>query len=223
MRAFTIATGAYTELAAITVPAFEWATGLVVTVVADVDESFGSEAPYARKLTLPDDEPFVYFDADLLFLRKWEVPEIPLEEFAGVLAKRYERSLQATLARYGGDPRKFFNTGLFIASARHRESFAQAREWLREGVSSLHEESVLNCALQRDGVPLRCLPADVNQQILSNMNARGFHLCTQRGLQRKLDEARFLVRHHAAPELRRLLNERDIVRAIGPRQEAQCA
>lgn len=223
MKAFTIATGAYAELAAITVPAFEWATGLAVTVIADTDDSFGAEAPYARKLTLPDDEQLIYFDADLLFLRKWDVPEVPLEEFAGVLAQRYERNLRATLARYGGDPRKFFNTGLFIASVAHREAFAQASEWLREGVSSLHEESVLNCALQRHEVPLRQLALDVNQQILSKMSARGMHLCTKRGVQNKLDEARFLVRHHADPELQRLLDERDIVRAVGPRQGGQCA
>lgn len=217
MRAFCVVTPDYADLAAITVPAFEWATGLSVTVVSEVDASYGYEAPYAAKLMLPDSEQYVCFDADLLFLRHWPVPSIPENTFAGVRAQKYERNLAAVLKAYGGDPKKFLNTGLFVASWQHRDTMRRALEWLRDGVSSLHEESVLNCALQRNGIPLHELPRTVNQQIITTMNATGFHLCGQRGLNAKLREARYLVRTFAPPELRKLLQ--DVVPTIGPKQE----
>jgi hypothetical protein len=214
MMAFCVVTPEYSELAAITVPAFEWATGLSVTVVSEVDASFGPEAPYAAKLTLPDAEQYVFFDADLLFLRQFELPELEYDEFAAVPAQKYERDLRAVVDAYGGDPKKFVNTGLFIASAAHRPAMRLAAQWMQEGISCLHEESVLNCALQSTGARMRRLPLTLNQQIITSMNRTGFHLCGQRGIEAKLREARYLVRTFAPPELRKLLGL-----TYGPQQE----
>ncbi len=128
-----------------------------------------------------------------------------------------EGNLRAVIDAYGGDPRKFVNTGLFVASAAHRAAMRLAAQWMREGISCLHEESVLNCALQSTGARMRRLPLTLNQQIITSMNRTGFHLCGQRGIEAKLREARYLVRTFAPPELRKLLA--DVVPTIGPKQE----
>jgi hypothetical protein len=213
MKAYVVATGAYTKLATVTARCLEWASGLdVVTIdvahpIAGVPEA---EWPFAAKCLVNDPGQHVVADADLLFMRKFEVPTIQRGTFAGVKAEMYEGRLQATLDKYGGDPSAFVNTGLFVTDETHHVARAQAVAWMRDGVSVLHEESLLNIALQKRDVPIQYLDPKLNRQRITSVYDTGLHLCGKRGLAAKLKEVHYLLQHHAPAELRRYLTERGV-------------
>jgi len=202
MKAFTIASGDHAQLAAITVPCFEWATGLSVTVLDRVpDAGLGPSNPHAAKLTLPDGEQYVFFDADLLLRRhvRFDVPE---ESFGAVRLQLQERGLR-TMAEKHQLRGPLYSTGLFVASSAHRAVMGDALAlWkANPGDSVAHEESWLNLALQRSATPITDLPRDWNQQLITNARGVGLHFCRESGVPAKLRALRFNLTNHAPREL----------------------
>lgn len=222
MRGFTIGAGAYRRLAVTAAACAEWATGVPFTVLDAVpDYGLGDENPHAHKLQLPDDDQYLWVDADVWFMRRWSVPDVPLETFAACRAEAHEAALAKVLERYGGERSKFLNTGLFIASNAHRDVMRQAFDWMREGLSRMHEESVLNCALQVAGTPTMELPGTVNAQKLTAVRGPiAVHACAQRTLAAKTQQLHWVL-GFAEPALLEMLASRglgDFRRALGPNQ-----
>lgn len=205
MRGFVIGTGPYRPLAETAAKCAEWATGVGFTVVDHVpDLGLGADNPYAHKLCLPDAEPYVCIDADLWFLRRWQVPSLG---GAGFAACRAIKRPHEDLTPYGGtfDQTRFFNSGLFVASAAHRDVMRQALAWMREHPSPMHEETQLNCAIQAAGVEVRELPERLNVQLLTSVVGMiGVHACRQRSFGAKIRHLEWCLRF-ADPELLSLL------------------
>ncbi len=193
-----IATGDYKQLAAYTAPAFEWATGLQLEVLEPEGE------PFRAKLELDDAKQYIFVDADVMFLRRWAVPDVPLDAFAAERAFMFERNLGRILQDYPVSRGAWVNTGLFIASAKHRAVMARARELFDLGFSQLHEETVLNIALaeaETPRVPLR----GVQTQRGYNAGERAAHLSGFRGVDGKLAQLRWLLWWQAGDELKQHL------------------
>jgi hypothetical protein len=210
MRAFTIATPEYIELARITAACFEWATGLAPTVVTDVADA------YEAKLQLPDDEPYVYFDADILFRKQWAIPEVPLGTFAAAPLQFPDRGLREIAKRHEL-PKPMLSTGLFVASREHAPVMARALELMRApNESSAHEETWLNVALKELAVPVLMLPQDVNSQKHTSVYATGMHFCMERGATAKCAAVRYNLEHHAPDELRAYLLDRGVGNFVRP-------
>ncbi len=206
MKAFTLATGGYAPLARITATCFEWATGIAPTVITAT-----SNGAHAAKLTLPDEKQYLFFDADILFRRKVQLPEVPPEAFAAARLGFGLRG-QRELAERFRLPRPMLSTGLFIASSAHRAVMGRATELLHESPVQVsgHEEPWLNVALAERSTPLRRLPNDLNQQAIKSAFATTLHFCQEPGPSRKLAAVHYHLSRHAPGELRAFLAERGV-------------
>lgn len=209
MKAFTIATPEYAELARITSACFEWSTGLVPTIVVPDGD------PYEAKLQLPDEEQYLFFDADLLFRRKLRLPEVPsgsvITAFAAAPLELLDRGL-SEIRKVCKLPTRLVSTGLFMASSDHRPVMARALELMRNppATSRAHEETWVNVALAELGTEVHLLPQPMNQQRITNVFAPTLHFCMERGPDAKLAAVRYNLEHHAPDDLRVFLRERGI-------------
>jgi len=207
-----IATGAYEELARFTAPSFEWATGVPVEVVTDAPD------PIRAKLEAPEAEQYVMVDADLVFLRKWQIPEVPLDHFAAQPCVMCERNVQGVLreVRLEADTTKFLNTGLFIASSKHRTVMQRAAALYETGFSALQEETALNVALQEAGTPIVRLDA-VQNMMGAHVGDTAVHAVRQRTAAEKLAGLKRVLWFFGAPELRKFLAARGVELTEQPR------
>jgi hypothetical protein len=182
----------------------------VPTIVTDVADA------YEAKLQLPDDEPYAYFDADVLFRKQWAIPEVPLGTFAAAPLQFPDRGL-GEIAKVHELPKPLLSTGLFIASRDHAPVMARALDLMRApNPSSAHEETWLNVALRELAVPVLVLPQDVNSQKHVSVYATGMHFCTESGAAAKLAAVRYNLEHHAPDELRAFLLDRGVGDFVRP-------
>jgi hypothetical protein len=204
VKAYTIATPEYAELARITAACCAWATGLEVVVLTDVAD------PFEAKLQI-DDEQYLFFDADLLLRRQWEVPRVPLGTFAAAPLECGDRGRKAIREQHKL-PAQMMSTGLFIADRSHAPVMTRALELMRAnpGVSSAQEETWLNVALQETGTPVLLLPQTVNSQLHKSVREVGMHFCFERGAEAKLAAVRFNLERYAPDELRDYLRTRGV-------------
>lgn len=206
MRAFTIATGDYATLARITAACFEWSTGLAPTIVTDCPNG-----PHAAKLTLPDEEPYLFFDADLLFRKKVVLPDVSRAEFAAAPLTFSLRGQRALASRFRL-PRPLLSTGMFIAHPGHRAIMKRASELLLAPPLPVsgHEEPWLNVALAESGAAIQRLPGELNQQAIKNVYATTLHFCQEAGPARKLAAVRRALDKFASNELKAFLVDRRV-------------
>jgi hypothetical protein len=210
MKAFTIATGEYAELARITAVCFEWSTGLAPTILTDVAD------PFEAKLQLPDGEQYVFLDADVMFRKRWVIPEVPLDTFAAAPLQMIERGLHAIGKRHEL-PKSMLSTGLFISSSAHAPVTARARELMRTpNESTAGDETWLNIALHEAQTPILVLPQDVNVQLVTSVYATALHFCGERGAKAKFAAVRYNLEHHAPDELREFLRDRGVGDFVRP-------
>lgn len=168
----TIITPGYEEVGEEAVRRFQKFTGLPVTVLR-----LGGRSGHAYKLALPRLAPawapVVFFDADLWLLRETNFePFIVPDGIAGVPdpgTADAESFVCHDVAALGLKADQYFNSGLFIADLsceRVRGAFDQAAALLDQrealGVKDYGEQSCLNAAVQRAGLPFRAMPAGFN-------------------------------------------------------------
>jgi lipopolysaccharide biosynthesis glycosyltransferase len=158
MIAVTIAVGEqYQCLAEAAADSCQRYTGLDVHVIRDAP---GESQPARYKLQLLrlfPGETVLYFDADTRFLRHWGVRGLDdFPAFAAVLDMP-SAARDDDCRRYGIDPQKYVNSGIWIANARHAEAFALADQICHSPdyrTSFRYEQTALNVAIQRLNVPV---------------------------------------------------------------------
>lgn len=168
----TIITPGYEEVGEEAVRRFQRFTGLPVTALR-----FGGKSGHGYKLQLPVlvscRVPVVFFDADLWLLRPTDFsPHVVPGGIAAVPdpgTSDPEGFVAHDIAALGLKAGEYFNSGLFIAdlsSAEVREAMMHAAQAFASrqagGVKDYGEQSFLNAAVQRAGLPFRAMPAGFN-------------------------------------------------------------
>lgn len=167
----TIVTTGYEQMGEEAVKRFQRYTGLPCSMLRCPGDS-----GFAYKLALPDlvpPVPVVFFDADLWLLRKTDfLPYLAVGGVAGVPdpgTRDADSFVSQDCAKLGLEPRYYFNSGLFIAdfSCEHvRAAFRRAAQILQEkeshGIADYGDQTALNMAVQRCGVPFQPMPQGFN-------------------------------------------------------------
>jgi hypothetical protein len=167
----TIITPGYEAMGEEAVKRFHQHTGLPCNVLR-----FSGDAGFAYKLALPDllpPVPVVFFDADLWLLRPTDLVSQVAKGAVSAVPDPGTRDAQSFVAldcaKLGLERRQYFNSGLFIAdfSCEHvRAAFRRAAKILED--KTIHEiadygdQTPLNMAVQRSGVPFHPMPAGFN-------------------------------------------------------------
>jgi lipopolysaccharide biosynthesis glycosyltransferase len=140
-------------------------TGLRTEVVTEVPA--GLAHPSWAKCSLlemfPEEDGFLYFDADLVAMKPWQ-PELLWESYGRgfcAVAEPYGKAVDMECQSYGLNPGRYINAGLLL--------FGPAHAWIWERTLSRHprfgswyEQTALNVALQEEGPGPRRLPAAYN-------------------------------------------------------------
>jgi len=151
---------------------FKKHTGIKNVAIFDTDD----DNPYIAKLTLPYifDQTFVFFDADHWFVNDCDLSQYDNKEeiFAVPDLGRFKKEdfPQEDCYWNGIDQEDYFNTGFFIANGRNqkiKKAFHYALGLSqRLKVKDFGEQSYLNIAIQRMGVPFVPLAYGYNYAIL---------------------------------------------------------
>lgn len=167
----TIITPGYEAMGEEAVKRFQQHTGLPCSALR-----FNGDSGFAYKLALPDlvpPVPVVFFDADLWLLRKTDFPSQMAKGAVSAVPDPGTRDagsfVSQDCAKLGLEPRQYFNSGLFVAdfSCEHvRAAFRKAAEILKEKdthqIADYGDQTALNMAVQRCGVPFQPMPAGFN-------------------------------------------------------------
>lgn len=161
----------FKELSDEAVDRFKYYTGIYKVLILDTDKN-----PYLLKLRLHTflQQTFVYFDSDLWFVNKTDFNQFDNSR-KFYAAKDIGRSNDVDFPRHdcywnGIYEENYFNTGLFIANGRessHQRAFEYAwglKDKLK--VKDFGEQTFLNIAVQRIGVPIGFLPEEYNYPII---------------------------------------------------------
>jgi hypothetical protein len=157
-------------------PAFERLAELAATSLrrytgADpviIREAPAGRPPAAAKLGLLDlfpGETVLFCDADTRCVRPWDLS--PWESFRGFAAVRDlpSKAKQQDCERYGLDPSRYFNTGVWIAGSNCLPVFRDAAELMDSPdyrTAFRYEQTALNVALQRSAVSSQILDRRYN-------------------------------------------------------------
>jgi lipopolysaccharide biosynthesis glycosyltransferase len=167
MFAVTIGIGSYTETAVLSGARVGSMTGLDVHIIDEAMASaIGTQSPSFVKLLLPRIVPrresFLYFDADIVMLRKWDLSQYNDEPNLVAVHDEF-------VDQYDNDtdiPREnYFNGGMFIAHPdRHDHIFELARIIWENSAGSLDmaDQSALNRAAVLLGSPVRMIDEKYN-------------------------------------------------------------
>jgi hypothetical protein len=114
---------------------------------------------------LPEVEHLLYFDADTIFLRRWEVTALAQERLWCAVPDRPNYAcVQNECRTFGLDPAEYFNSGLFLACREHHaELLHKAGYYTDHAHSVFHDQTWLNLARHRLRLPLRLLPREFNR------------------------------------------------------------
>lgn len=167
----TIITPGYEAMGEEAVKRFQQHTGLPCSALR-----FNGDSGFAYKLALPDlapPVPVVFFDADLWLLRTTDFPSQLAKGAVSAVRDPGTRDagsfVSQDCSKLGLEPRQYFNSGLFIAdfSCEHvRAAFRKAAEILKEKdthqIADYGDQTALNMAVQRCGVPFHPMPAGFN-------------------------------------------------------------
>jgi hypothetical protein len=159
---------------------FQWATGLDAVIVEDEDLPSivdlivrhcpaslpFAHFPYATKLFLfdmIDCERIVYFDADLLYVNRWDPTALDPEALHIVRDRWWNDGVQGDCRNWGLPFGHYFNAGFFILNRRLHLPLlrAAARSWGCHP-SPLFDQSFLNGEAFRQKVSLNWMHRDYN-------------------------------------------------------------
>lgn len=168
MTAVTIAVGQqWHELGQKTALLAARCTGLPVEILGEDAVRKTGLAPSELKFRLFDlvqSENILYFDADLLFVRRWN----PLlyadrRELVCVRDHWYQPHIIADARQFGVPPEDYFNSGLFIANRSHHHQWLQFAEASRyETTTKMQDQGPLNAARVRLEIPAHFLSRRYN-------------------------------------------------------------
>lgn len=155
---------------------FKKYTGIQTVVVIDTDNdkrrfSFFTKL---RLHTMFPNASFVFFDADLWFIKNIQLTEYDnSESFYACLDAGRDSEVDFPIHDchvLGIDKFKYFNSGLFIANGRnqkHRDAFDLASLlFQRVKLFDFGEQSVLNAGIQRNNIKLEFLDSKLNYPII---------------------------------------------------------
>ena len=158
MLAVTIGVGhhyaAEAETASATV---RWSTGLETVVLTATP---GEPVPAFYKMRLLDmfpGETILYFDADTRFLRKWDVVRHDGSPAFRAVLDWPSTARNTDCKAFALDASRYVNTGIWIASPHHAPVFRLADRICHASdyaTEFQYEQTALNAALQRLGVPM---------------------------------------------------------------------
>jgi hypothetical protein len=165
--AVTIGTGPFESMAPLAAKEVRALTGLE-TVVLGADEFAASGLPHPsllkfRIFDLVHAENVLYFDADMVCLERWD----PRSHFGDpaivAVRERMLNTIRHEASAWGMPAEEYFNAGMFIASAAHHRPWLRLAESLYPpGGLTLFDQSPLNAARHRLGVPIRMLDRRYN-------------------------------------------------------------
>lgn len=128
----------------------------------------GLEKPHHLKFRLfdlvPEADAILYFDADTVFLRKWNPREFAGgRELVAIGDRPTHDSVAYDAAQIRMEVRQYFNTGLFIVNRRHHAAMLHKAHYYEGYFRSIfHDQTALNAARHRARIPLRLLPREYN-------------------------------------------------------------
>jgi len=134
-----------------------WSTGLETIVLTATP---GELTPAFYKLQLLDmfpGETILYFDADTRFLRRWDAGRHSDSPAFRAVLDWPSGARNGDCEAFGLDRSRYINSGLWIASPHHVEAFRLADQICHADDYSTqfqYEQTALNSALQRLGVPM---------------------------------------------------------------------
>ncbi len=144
-------------------------TGLETHIIGDDSlRRWGLSKPHQLKLRLfhefPEAESILYFDADLLFLQRWNPNVFANSPEIICVSDLWNASwIRADAGRLGVPVRNYFNSGFFIVSARHHASWLEGSyQQLGMLFTPFYDQSYLNHTRWHWGLPARFLPKHWN-------------------------------------------------------------
>jgi ADP-heptose:LPS heptosyltransferase len=165
--AVTIGVGPCEQMAHLAARELRARTGLD-TIVLNSEQfaAAGLELPTMLKFRLfdhVDADNVLYFDADMVCLDDWDPrPLFGLDAIVAVRDRMFA-ALRAEAKEWGVPPEDYFNAGLFIANrARHQAWLRHAESIRHQHPTSLGDQSPLNAARCRLGIPLALLDRRFN-------------------------------------------------------------
>ena len=181
MAGVTLGLGAYRGRAEIAARQFAWATGLPAAVVEDRDldrvrnlisthgpaDLAAREIPFVTKLfvlDLVDRDRVVYFDADLLYVNRWDPLKLDPDCLHVVRDRDWFGSVQADCHVWDIPADRYFNTGLLVLNRRlHLPVLREAaRCWSSRTDSPFHDQGRINAAACHLGARIHWLHRDHN-------------------------------------------------------------
>lgn len=169
MIAVTIGVGAkYGFMAELAADACRRRTKLETHILDDeAMRRWNTPFPHCLKFKLfaefPDAETILYFDADAVFMR-----DFAAETFAGIqefvcVREKDQEWLAEEMRLFGVPPEEYFNSGFFIINRTHHEEWLRLSEELfEEFTGRAFEQTPMNAARYRMGMPTRFLGLDYN-------------------------------------------------------------
>jgi hypothetical protein len=165
----TIASPEYRDMAVKAVESFQRMTGHNALAYFDnKPKNYGVKLQLNR-LVPGQNQTLVFFDADTLWVKPVDLrPFTNRPEFLAVpdVAFRNPSDVDFPVRDckvHGMDPKKYFNSGVFIFNDSHAPVFDRAREIFKtKTFADFGEQSALNYAVQETECPLRFLPEGFN-------------------------------------------------------------
>lgn len=170
MIAVTIGVGEkYELLAALAADSCRRRTGLQVHILGpEAVQRHGLQKPHHLKFRMfkefPEAETILYFDADTIFLKDFDPHAyVNQPEFICVHDLWDRGWIIQDARRVGIPPTEYFNSGLFILNRTHHQKLLETAEHLLQVIHSpFKDQTVLNAARVRLGVPVRWLGKEFN-------------------------------------------------------------
>ena len=161
MIAVTIGCGArYGPLAELTARRLRAMTGLETRILgAEAMRRWGVSKPHFLKMRLfrefPDADTILYFDADLICLRRWDPTVFAGREEVACVRDLSDSGMIQNDAGLSGVPvREYFNSGFFIVSRKYHAGWLE-RSYLEIGDARtiFHDQGYLNRTRWRFSIP----------------------------------------------------------------------
>ena len=171
MIAVTIGVGAtFGHLAELSAESCREQTGLPTFIMDDdAQRRHGVAEPHHLKFRLfeefPDAETILYFDADTIFFRHFDAMVWrDRAEFIGTRDLWDKPWIIEDARRLGIAPEEYFNSGFFIVNrAHHATLLTLAESLIGQMPTGFHDQTFLNAARARLGVPALYLSSEVNR------------------------------------------------------------
>jgi ADP-heptose:LPS heptosyltransferase len=165
--AVTIGTGHFAHMATLAAREVRAKTGLETIVLGDNEfAASGLAHPSLLKFRIFDlvsADHLLYFDADMVCLEHWDPRQYFGDRSIVAVRERMLDMIRREAFTWGVPAAEYFNAGMFIASAVHHRQWMRLAESLYPaGGEALLDQSPLNAARHRLGIPVRLLDRRYN-------------------------------------------------------------